>query len=491
MEKNKTSKIVKATRCCQLFLVVVVIVVSGFWGMISMDLGSRSVKAVGETLTEHSPIYINGNDDFAAQAVNEGWPGNGTEGNRYRIENYDITANSAHGIHIENTYVCFTIKNCNIHDGGNTHDGIILKNVKRGKIENCDITNNYNGIHLSTPNIGGAATTENIIENCFICYNQAAGIRGSGKYNYPAHNRISDCIINYNKDGVVFQPDGKSNVIENCDISHNSEYAIYLFCPALGAAFNEFKSCNIADNGYIFGGAGYLNFYHHNNFINNNGTIPEEIVYFSFNYWSDYTGEDNNGDGIGDTPAEYDDFPLMDPVNRSAPDTRTPDIARVGLTVLDLKTFLVTAIVADNHALNNVQLHYSVEDVPYQEISMTAYKDPESPNWSPWEYTAEIYCSYDAKISYYIEAEDVYALKKVTTIYKTRAKLVGDITGLNGVPDGKVDTRDVGLVIRHFGHTVSKCPIDSVECDTCDIVRDGRVNIRDAAIIASNFGNKA
>ena len=41
--------------------------------------------------TLHDPIKIEGDEDFAAQAASEGWPGDGSEENPYVIEGYEIT----------------------------------------------------------------------------------------------------------------------------------------------------------------------------------------------------------------------------------------------------------------------------------------------------------------------------------------------------------------------------------------------------------------
>ena len=64
--------------------------------------------------TVHDPIFIDGDEDFHANATAEGWAGNGSAGNPYIIDGYDIDldGSAGHCIHIANTLVYFTISNC-------------------------------------------------------------------------------------------------------------------------------------------------------------------------------------------------------------------------------------------------------------------------------------------------------------------------------------------------------------------------------------------
>jgi len=140
------------------------------------NAAKNAAMVVLEMIDElHDPIYIEGNDNFTpANGVNGG--GSGTENDPYIIENWDISAESAHGIEIRNTTAYFIIRKSLVENGRwGGYCGIYLENVANGKVENCIVENNYFGIRLyySSNN----AISNNLVEN------NLNGIRLEGSSN--------------------------------------------------------------------------------------------------------------------------------------------------------------------------------------------------------------------------------------------------------------------------------------------------------------------
>jgi parallel beta-helix repeat protein len=209
------------------------------------------------------------------------------------------------------------------------YNGLSLYSVSNVTIKNINIGYFYYDIVLS------GSSNNSIIGNNITQNNQAGIYLYASSYNNISGNNITASV----QAGIWIHSSFYNSISEN-NIKNN-ERGIYS---------NYGSSCNITGNNIANNFYGVYLYYssnhkfYHNNFAGNDRQVYDYYWDHSFidpsintwdngsegNYWSNYTGVDNNGDGIGDTPHiidtnNQDNHPLMKPFSSvSIPQSPSP-----------------------------------------------------------------------------------------------------------------------------------------------------------------------
>ncbi|MFX1252367.1 MAG: nitrous oxide reductase family maturation protein NosD [Promethearchaeota archaeon] len=260
---------------------------------------------------EHSPIFINGDTDFLAQAATEGWSGSGSSWeDPIIIANYTIaylTTNSSRNlIDIRNTRLNFTISNnllTGVNRGGIIIYGISLNNVTNAVIVNNTILTSYKGISVISTQKMGWKWANKVINNTIINNDYGIWI-DSCNYINIANNTIKESevdiflqrshfaslVTNFfsnSQIGVIFKE------VENCIVFHNIFYNNNFGMESHISAFNN----QMQENDFIGNSFSCLTSQASDDGTNNT---------FEHNYWADWTQPDGNNDGIVDHPYPID-----------------------------------------------------------------------------------------------------------------------------------------------------------------------------------------
>jgi parallel beta-helix repeat protein len=227
-----------------------------------------------------------------------------------------------------------TVKNLNLM---NNAEGILLAFTENSTITQNTITDNGAGIELRS-------SKNNTISENYIANNEGNGIildsddnnlfgniiTNNGNYGvllyFSDYNTFYGNNITANELGIHLYGSTYNNISVNA-ITTNMGAGLWFF----GSHNNNILSNNITDNqiSMNFEMQCLNNKIYHNNFVNNDlqffadvGSVNSWDNGLEGNYWSNYNGTDNDGDGIGDTPYiiyenNQDNYPLMNPVDIS------------------------------------------------------------------------------------------------------------------------------------------------------------------------------
>jgi len=261
---------------------------SRFLGIVGI-LILASCCAVGEgnaDLTPHAPIQITKDKAFTEKNGVVG--GSGTQEDPYLISGFIIdTSEADYGILIESTTKVFQIENCRII--GAKSYGIWLVKVDTPIVHKCWIEGCFFGVGLEESNEAA------ISENTFVDNEVRSLSLLESSQCHLFNNTIVSGQCGIWLGGKTLKNLIHDNVFDNCGAAG---MWISNLCDWNHIYYNDFIDCRaISDS---------MNRWDDGNEVGN--------------YWSRYSGEDKDQDGIGDKPFsiygstyEYDYHPAMQP----------------------------------------------------------------------------------------------------------------------------------------------------------------------------------
>ncbi len=281
--------------------------------------------------TAHDPIRIDNNSDMNQTAQDDGWGGNGSEGNPYIIEGYEIDGGGyGYAIYIGNTTDHFVVRDCYLHNASGNYDlpyftnsGLHLYSVRNGIVDNNTASSNdVAGIYLDSSRDNTLSNNTASSNNDYGIYvysshenvfynNTAKTNKNHGFLSYHSrYNTISNNTVSENRRGIYIYG-GEENTLSNNTASFNKVNGIFLKSSPRSFLFNNNVVSNDFNGIYIYD-VGYLKLTNNtisfnkrygirldissDNTLSNNTLIGNSIVIWGRqkHYWNTHTIDTSN-----------------------------------------------------------------------------------------------------------------------------------------------------------------------------------------------------
>ena len=305
----------------------------------SNDDGIILLFSSGNTLTNNTASNNENGIHLFYSSSNNVLDSNTTSNNNYGIRLHYSSDNTLtnstftdDGLYVYNSYRN-TVENNTVNGKPLAyHEGIsnfVIQNAGQVVLVNCtNIT--VENLNLSNTSVGIELFET---DDCKIVNNTASNNYRGICLHYSSSNTLSNNTANSNDDGILLLS-SSNNMLESNTASNNWR-GIYF----QDSSSNTLQSNTASNNGFgVLLYSSSSNPIYHNNLINNTHFNAYDYDINTWdngypsggNYYSDYTGTDNNTDGIGDTPylipggSSVDCYPLMEPYAYS---TMNPPIA--------------------------------------------------------------------------------------------------------------------------------------------------------------------
>jgi parallel beta-helix repeat protein len=224
-------------------------------------------------------------------------------------------------------------------EGGDHAVSIFVDGVTVSGFRISNMGDFWNNCGFYVTSQGNNISNNNIVNN----------LRINGIYlDHASYNTIYGNLIENNNYHGIRVEESSHNIIVNNRIVNNRGFGILLADSGDNLIIGNTMKQNFYDGLCLEDNCGNNTIFH-NNFIDNPENAYDKTGNTwdngsSGNYWSDYNGSDNDGDGIGDRPYQIpgnmsqDMYPLMKPYEEQSLDIKITRTGRFGVTIIVTNT---------------------------------------------------------------------------------------------------------------------------------------------------------